>query len=331
MRIRCNLCVSAATCVFLRAEGSAPRYGTNGRVPSSGGQANGKHSRKRTDCNPHSDHGATTKRQATADVSAPADFNPISFGVDGPHASSTQAPHIAAGSAGANTVYNTRSRSQQRADQLFDRGAQNAHASTIHNLPNVRADTERTGQQRSHAASGGMQEIHADPFVNPPSHAIASDHSTAMRGHEPGGSDLPVSQAACFDDSLQAALTRRRVGGGEIMRDAELGNPLFDPHGQNASGYEPFLPDSWDADALAEWFVYLISWQNWQHSMQGLVGGLYLLAFTQELWERVSWTPISVVALLALFAVGHSALPAGMPALSKLLRKAGYTDQVRAS
>lgn len=109
------------------------------------------------------------------------------------------------------------------------------------------------------------------------------------------------------------------------------GNPLFDPHRQNGADHEPFLPDSWDADSLAEWFVYLISWQHSTHSLQGLVGGLYILAFTQEVWERVTWTPMSVVACLALFAVGHSALPAGMPALSRLLRKAGVTDQVRAS
>lgn len=318
-----------ATCERSPAERPMPVRGTHVRAQSSGGQATGKHSRKRTDSTPHSDAGATTKRQATADVAAPADPIPGSFRMD---PKGTHAPPIA--SATASAAHNTRSRSQQRADLLFDPGEQTEHhhAPSIHAMPRVCPESEHTAPRRSRAASGAMHDIHADPFMNLPGRgAHASDHSTGMRGDVPGGRQLPVSQAAWFDDSLQTALVRRRLGPEGAIHVSGSGNPLFDPHSQNESAHEPFLPDSWDADSLAEWFVYLISWQHSTHSMQGLVGGLYMLAFTQEVWQRVTWTPMSVVALLALFAVGHSALPAGMPALSRLLRKAGVTDQARSS
>jgi hypothetical protein len=313
------------------AEGGLPLNRKIGHVPSSGSQGQGKHSRKRTEFNPHSDLGSTTKRQATADVAAPSsDFNPSTFGVCAPVATSADSPHIPARS----SPYLTRSRSQQRAQIMFDTCEHNARNAPVHTLPDAWTESDRAVQPRNHSASSAIHEKHAYLAGNPfGENQLVSDHDAGIQADVPLGSPLPVSQAACFDDSLMTLTQRTACKGDDTMKVAKSGsNPLFDPQGWNASlDADPFLPDSWDADSLAEWFVYLISWQNQQHSIQGLVGGLYVLAFTQELWEKVTWAPVSVIALLALFAVGHSAMPAGMPALSKMLRKAGVTDQVRCS
>jgi hypothetical protein len=311
------------------AEGSLPRHGITGYVGSSGVQGQGKHSRKRTESNSHSDFGAIPKRQATADGAASSmDYAPSQFGVDASVPSSTQIPHMTPGS----SHYSTRSRSKQPAQPACTNVE---HSVPVQKLSNVRPGSDVSAQRRNGSNARAMPEIHTNPardvWDDP---GLASDHSPGIQEDATAGSPLPISQAACFDDSLWTALTKRQADrADEAMQLTKSGrNPLFDREDLNESlDEDPFLPDSWDADTLAEWFVCLISWQNQKHSIQGLLGGLYVLAFTQELWQRVTWAPVSVIAFLALFAVGHSAMPAGMPALSKMLRKAGVTDQVRFS
>lgn len=312
----CNMRISA--------EGPSPATGTNSHHPSSGGEAQTKARRKRSDSITHSEGGATTKRQATADILAPvSDLNLTSQAAHGPYPDPdrAQATKHAALYTGA---YNTRSRSQQRPRTPEGLSLQDLAAAPMYPLNNADQEVEHTVQHRTHTSV--HHEAHARSVHVLKSSADGGHNGTEHCAQEPDASELPVSVTACFDDPMQSALTARQ--GKDNLKVSKSGNPLFIPYGNEDMDDEQFLPHCWDADGLAEWFVYLISWENRKNSLQGLLGGLYILAFAHELWKRVTWPPVSVITLLALFAVGHSAMPAGMPALSKMLRKAGVTDQV---
>jgi hypothetical protein len=301
-----------------------------------------KSSRKRAEYSLVNEDPSAAKRHAVANVDRPAspdtELNMSSL-------LGAAAARAALLEPGAKVQHGyTRSHSSQHGSDASTSAAAAPRAPSLSaREPSRRSSSRASPTRRSSSGTGGAAEVdaclRAQGCEGPVAGGAACTHS--QHGAScPRGSPRAFASACAGFQQLDDTLP---VSTGASLESLQLAAPLPEPlqmvspagmrvhaHAGGAlSGVRaPISGGVYDAAVLADWFEYLVSWHNQQHSMSALLGGLYAFACAQELWQRAAWAPMSTVAMVGFASVVYSALPAAMPALARLLQRSGLTDRV---